>query len=206
MKRLFLAAALAAAAPLGARPAAPAQPERSPRPLLVLIDVGHGGVDKGATVSQGTEKQASLQLALKLKAELEHRHVSVVLSRSSDKFLSLQDRVQLAQKLRPDCLLSLHAEDKTRFPRLPALQVTYFHPSGKSLAESLSVALKDQPSVGERPRIRVERQRFYIVRQSPVPSALVSADLSAMLDESGQQKLALGLANGVERFGRGLKR
>lgn len=211
MKRLLIATAatfatLATTIPIAAKPTSSGKPTSAAKPLLVLIDVGHGGVDKGATKSQGSEKEANLGLALKLKAELERRDVSVVLSRGGDKFLSLQDRVALAAKVRPDCLVSLHAYDKTPFRQSPALEVTYFQPSGKSLAQSLSNSLKSQSSIGGRTGIRLDRQRYYILRQSPVPSAFVTADLSAMLDAGTQDRLARGIADGVESFGRGLKR
>lgn len=206
MKSPWIAAAtlLATATSMEAKPPQAKPPQA--RPLLVLIDIGHGGVDKGATISQGTEKEANLQLALKLKAELERRHVSVVLSRSADKFLSLQDRVALAAKVGPDCLVSLHAYDKTPFRQAPALEVNYFQPSGKSLAQALSGGLRSQPAAGQKPGIRVDSRRFYILRQSPVPTAFVTADLSAMLNAETQDRLARGIAQGVESFGRGLKR
>jgi N-acetylmuramoyl-L-alanine amidase len=116
-----LLAALGAAAgeePAPLRPAdAPAEtPAPSGRLRKVVIDPGHGGCFDGARGRSGLkEKEVTLDVALRLRALLEARGVTVVMTRSRDTQLSanlkedLQRRVDIATKERPDLFLSIHA-------------------------------------------------------------------------------------------------
>lgn len=86
-------------------------PADASRPLVV-IDAGHGGHDPGAS-GEGTlrEKQLTLALALALRdALLAQGHVRVALTRSDDRFLALEERSGIAQRLHADLFLSIHAD------------------------------------------------------------------------------------------------
>ena len=80
------------------------------RPMTVVIDAGHGGRDLGALVKEGLhEKDVTLFIARKVRWILETElGVEVVLSRSEDKTLSLEDRVLFANRGRFDLFLSIH--------------------------------------------------------------------------------------------------
>lgn len=74
----------------------------------VVIDPGHGGSDGGARGIYGHEKDFALKLGLLLKRSLEQRGIKVVMTRSTDVFLSLPARVAIANKI-PNCIyVSLH--------------------------------------------------------------------------------------------------
>lgn len=78
----------------------------------VVIDPGHGGVDPGAIGPSGTqEKNVVLPLAEAFAADLEALSgASVRMTREKDVFLSLTDRVAIAQSLDADLLISVHAD------------------------------------------------------------------------------------------------
>ena len=80
--------------------------------ITVIIDPGHGGIDGGAEGRKaGAEKNITLSIALKLKSELEKsRHLRVLLTRSGDTFVSLNERVAIARRNRAKLLISLHAD------------------------------------------------------------------------------------------------
>ena len=82
--------------------------------LHVIIDPGHGGVDKGTTREQVTESLTSLdvakRLALKLKKD---RSFKVTLTRNDDRQLSLEERVQIADQAGGDVYLSIHVNSST---------------------------------------------------------------------------------------------
>lgn len=76
----------------------------------IVIDPGHGGVDPGATGSNGvTEKDLTLDIARRLRDKLErfgnHR---VLLTREEDVKISLKDRVEFARKHTADLFISIH--------------------------------------------------------------------------------------------------
>lgn len=74
----------------------------------VILDAGHGGHDSGAQSSYGSEKVFSLRLTKKLKKKLEKAGFKVVLTRDRDQFLSLQQRVRIANKVPNSIFISLH--------------------------------------------------------------------------------------------------
>jgi len=74
----------------------------------VIIDPGHGGSDSGATNNLGTEAYYNLRVARKLRVLLEARGFRVVMTRNNNKFLSLQQRVDLANRHANAIFLSIH--------------------------------------------------------------------------------------------------
>jgi N-acetylmuramoyl-L-alanine amidase len=97
--------------------AVPPQPERAPsaeesgRPIVV-IDPGHGGIDSGAVGKDGTlEKDLTLKFGLELAAELKKDgKIEPILTREDDTFLSLGDRVEVAQQHHAALFISIHAD------------------------------------------------------------------------------------------------
>lgn len=75
----------------------------------VILDPGHGGKDAGATNSLGTEAVYNLKVAGMTKKLLEQRGFKVVMTRESDRYLSLQERVDFANARTESALfLSIH--------------------------------------------------------------------------------------------------
>jgi N-acetylmuramoyl-L-alanine amidase len=82
------------------------------QPPLVMLDPGHGGKDPGAIGVSGTyEKHVSLATALELKRQLSTGgHYRVELTRASDVFVPLDDRVAHAQARGAALFVSMHAD------------------------------------------------------------------------------------------------
>lgn len=75
----------------------------------IILDPGHGGKDAGATNSLGTEAMYNLRVATMAKLMLEKRGFKVVMTRESDRYLSLQERVNLANARAENALfISIH--------------------------------------------------------------------------------------------------
>jgi N-acetylmuramoyl-L-alanine amidase len=84
----------------------------------VVIDAGHGGKDSGAVNAYSSEKSYNLQVANELKQLLKARGFHVVMTRESDVFLSLQQRVDLANALKePAIFISIHFNSGGRTAR-----------------------------------------------------------------------------------------
>ncbi len=87
----------------------------SPDTLLVVVDAGHGGVDPGAIREGVQEKKIALAFAEDLRHALEKSgRYRVVMTRESDVFLSLRERVRLAESAGADVFLSIHANTVER--------------------------------------------------------------------------------------------
>lgn len=102
---------LAATAPFVAAPPRVLEGRDGQRRKIV-IDAGHGGRDPGAIgVSGVREKDVVLDAALQLKRALEHRgRYTVALTRDSDRFVELEDRVRFARAQNANLFLSIHAD------------------------------------------------------------------------------------------------
>jgi len=106
---LSVAITVADAAPVQNTPvAAPA----TTKPLLVMIDPGHGGKDPGAIGNEGTyEKHVVLHIAKRLQTLLQQQHgIHAVLTRQNDVFIPLYHRVSLAHQHEADLFISIHAD------------------------------------------------------------------------------------------------
>ncbi len=77
----------------------------------VVIDPGHGGHDSGARNRVSLEKNLNLQVAQALKRKLQRHGYRVVMTRETDRFLSLQERVQVANRYNNAVFVSLHFND-----------------------------------------------------------------------------------------------
>ncbi len=90
----------------------PAKKSRGDGRPVIVIDPGHGGIDPGTSSSQGIyEKAVVFALSLELKKRLEETNrFEVFLTRESDVFVPLSDRMTFAQKKDAALLISLHAD------------------------------------------------------------------------------------------------
>ncbi len=86
----------------------PAKPD--PRPVVV-IDPGHGGVDNGTRSGEETEKNLVLAFGLALRDRLEKSgKYRVLLTRTDDTFIPLDDRVKIARTQKAALFVSIHAD------------------------------------------------------------------------------------------------
>jgi N-acetylmuramoyl-L-alanine amidase len=108
--------AAAAPKPVPAPPATATQPDGVDRMIIIALDPGHGGEDPGAIGPGGTqEKDVVLQLAYLLRERINNNSVKgmpmrAFMTREADYFVPLHVRVQKAQRVQADLLVSLHAD------------------------------------------------------------------------------------------------
>ncbi len=96
----------------------------------IVIDPGHGGKDPGATGHLGShEKDITLEVAKRLRERLQaNENYNVLLTRETDEFLSLSERVRFANDNHADIFVSIHInyypEDQLNF-----VETYYFGPN-----------------------------------------------------------------------------
>lgn len=90
------------------------------KPLVVVIDAGHGGEDVGHL----NEKDIVLSISKKL-AKLSDEKVKIITLRDEDKFVSIKDRVKFINKQKPDLMLSLHCNYATN-TNISGLEAYYY--------------------------------------------------------------------------------
>lgn len=86
------------------------------RGIVIVVDAGHGGEDPGAVGKRKTyEKHITLSIAKRLERLIKReKGMKVVMTRSSDHFVSLSQRVMIAQKAKAHLFVSIHADAWTK--------------------------------------------------------------------------------------------
>ena len=97
---------------LGATTPIKAEAASTSKNVVIVIDPGHGGTGErnlGAQYNGFSEKEMTMQVATAMKEELEkYDNVTVYLTRTTDTFISLEDRAATAQRLKADFMYSIH--------------------------------------------------------------------------------------------------
>lgn len=103
-----LAPAPAQAAPVVTKSASDAHG----RDIVIAVDAGHGGLDPGSIGKRGTyEKNITLAIARRLKERIDREPgMRAVLTRNSDHFVELRERITRARARRADMFISVHAD------------------------------------------------------------------------------------------------
>ena len=107
---------------------------------IIVIDAGHGGPDPGANRNNIKEKDLTLMAAKILKNKLEKKSFTVFLTRKSDYYIRLKNRVKYARSKSPDLFISIHA-DSTKNKNTSG---TSIYSLSEKASDKLSQALADR--------------------------------------------------------------
>jgi N-acetylmuramoyl-L-alanine amidase len=196
LSRLFLLAIglLAVNAPLEARSF-----------RTVVIDPGHGGHDKGGQWGLVYEKHLALDTSIRLENELKKRGFRTVLTRRSDYFISLPERVRIASRYSDAIFVSVHYT-YTWKQQVSGLETFYCTSQSQALASYVHSGMMSKVRVVNR---GVKFARFYVIRNATCPSILVEGGFVSNANERSRMKsawfrqaLAEGIADGIVRFRR----
>lgn len=108
----------------------------------IVIDPGHGGYDPGAIAANGVEeKDVTLDVARRLQALLEaNGELRVLLTRETDRALSLKARVAFANEQEADLFISLHVNS---LPQAPATVIETYYFGPPTGPETLELAARE---------------------------------------------------------------
>lgn len=145
--------------------------EQHLRGKTIVIDPGHGGSDSGAVGPHFNtmEKVVNMQVSNNLKTKLEAAGATVHMTRTSDRFVSLQQRVNFSINHRPDAFVSIHHnafQDRNVHGTM-----TFFHSNqDRVLAEHIHREVVQQTGFRN---LNVRHGNFHVLRQNPAPSVLI---------------------------------
>lgn len=170
----------------------------------ILIDPGHGGEDNGAYSLDGvySEKEFTLPTALKIKEALEAKGATVHLTRETDSWVELTDRVDQSNQLEVDAFLSIHF-DASSDPTWHGSSIYYFHEGDYNLANYVNQELTNLPVQNNGTLFG----NFQVMRDNDYPAILLELgfitndyDRSYILQEDYQQECANMIAQGLENY------
>jgi len=185
------------------------EPEKALQGLNIFVDPGHGGSELGAIGCLGDkEKDINLQIAGELKNILTLMGANVFMSRECDGFVSLEDRVKMAEENFADIFVSIHLNSigdiKMDIHKNRGTSVYYYNPNSKALAEFVL----DSVTNGIKTRNDgVRTASFAVIRPTDyvgilVETAYMTNPLDTMVykDESFPRETAKSIADGILNY------
>lgn len=171
----------------------------------IVVDPGHGGTDPGAVRFGLQEKDLVLAVGLIVQKKLEAAGANVVMTRTTDRTLSLSDRSSLANRVGADAFVSIHANSA---PSATAHGTeTYWNRTNaasdsKALAENIQKHLISKLKTRDR---GVKEAGFHVIKNTTMPSVLVELGFISNQQEAEKMKTAAFQEDAAEAIYLGLK-
>ena len=182
----------------------PADQSLSSNPLkgkTIVLDPGHGGSDQGAsssTPSKSLEKNYTLKTAKELKKLLNKEGAHVKMTRSNDKYVSLDDR-----NIKGDAFISIH-NDALDSSNANGVTVYWFKDKQESLAQTLNSAIQKKALLTNRGS---RQQNYQVLRQTDIPAVLLElgyisnpTDESMINDQLHRQVVEQAIVDGLKQY------
>ena len=195
----------------------------------VVLDAGHGGHDSGAMSIYGPEKAFALDVVLRAKALLQATGLKVVLTRSDDTFISLDERTRIANQYKRGIFIAVHfnsggygtgVEAFTLAPRgVPSMMsdgpaVSDFNDCRGNArdAENIALATATHAALVVKTRMfdrGLKRARFVVIRDITIPGVLIEGgfqtnpyDAKMIATPGYRQILAQAVLQAVQNYRR----
>lgn len=200
--------------------AANTRPSLADRPLTVIIDPGHGGIDAGAFTETGIpEKNIVLSIAQKIHELASSYNINVVLTRNNDELpgnapdirTGLLNRVEIARANKADLFISLHANNTGQSRTDSSGIQAYVSLQRKDergirlaslLLQQMSTVYTTSPNIRQR-----KAERILVLDKNDYPATLLELgfldnpkDAQFILDKDNQEKVARSILEGIVRY------
>jgi N-acetylmuramoyl-L-alanine amidase len=179
----------------------------------VVIDAGHGGTDRGTKSKTPfcEEKRVCLQTARLVKKYLDQLGYHVVMTRTTDAFVSLGRRVEIAAQAGSSVFVSIHY-NSARNPTAQGMEVFFYDSkedrlrtiASKKLAESILPNLIRRTNAVSR---GVKKGNYFVLRENTMPAIIVEGGFISNPHECAllksidyQDQIARGIADGIDRY------
>ena len=189
---------------------------------VILIDPGHGGIDGGAQSKTGTiEKDINLQIALKLRDNLEEKGYKVYMTRDEDEGLyqkgntvkekkreDLNRRVEMKKETECDIFVSIH---QNMFPQSKCYGAQVWYASNDNsynLATVVQDSIKESVKDNNKRVAKPAAEAYLILRDKYEAASILvecgflsNPDEEAKLKSDDHQNLIVeGISNGIDKY------
>jgi N-acetylmuramoyl-L-alanine amidase len=151
----------------------------------VVVDAGHGGKDNGAYRKfGGAEKIATLDVAKRLARKLRESDLKIVMTRSTDVFIPLEQRVAIENAQTSSIFVSIHFNDSRR-RGIHGFETYYHSANSFDLAHRVQSKLMTIPHSANR---GVHTANFRVLRLAKYPAVLVECGFLSNRLEGGEAR------------------
>lgn len=169
----------------------------------VVIDAGHGGSDVGATRNGVYEKNITLDVSKRVANLLRKKGYIVEMTRTTDTYVSLQDRVAISEDINPDVFVSIHV-NSSNSDSPTGLETHYYKDNSLELAKYVHASLLNHVNSKDR---GLFKSRFYVINHTTAPAILVEigfisspVERAQLVSESRKQATAKAIAEGINDY------
>ncbi len=179
---------------------------------VIVVDAGHGGGDRGAEgIGKKTkEKEVNLLVASLLAKKLEAAGAKVIMTRSTDIFLSLQQRVDISTKYKADAFISIHHNSYKHSTMNGSMSFYFSAAKDKNLASYIQ---SDLVKYNGLTNLGARKGDYHVLRENPQPAVLVEIGFLSNLNEEllirsskFQENSAEGIFQGTMKYFASLKK
>lgn len=178
--------------------------------ITVILDAGHGGSDSGTDVNGVLEKDINLDIILRLGKLLKVIGVNVIYTRETDEYISLKDRIKMANNVQANFLISIHNNSFEDDTLVNGTSTLYYSRTkteesslnSKILAETVQAELTGRLKTKDAGTI--SRNNLGLLKQVKIPSIIAEiafltnpGDRENLLNEEFRQKTAEAVAISV---------
>ncbi|MEA3320543.1 MAG: N-acetylmuramoyl-L-alanine amidase [Bacillota bacterium] len=173
----------------------------------IAIDPGHGGTDPGAVGNGLQEKDIVFDISKRLENKVTSAGSLPLMTRTTDVYIPLADRVLYAENKGADIFVSIHVNSFTD-PGANGTETWYSDKYQSQESKELAEAIQDElvEELGLRDR-GVKEGSFVVIRDSKMPSVLVevaflsnSEEAKLLASATFREKAAKAIYNGVENY------
>ena len=174
--------------------------------ILICIDPGHGGVDRGTTGPTGLlEKDVNLDIALRLKNKLVDGGFKVIMTRESDINHSLEEITDFANSNNADLFISIHNNSHPS-AEMNGTQTFFFNQSSSGNLLATYISTKTIEQIGTVNR-GIKSANFKVLKNTKMASALIEgvfmnnpSEEAELKDDNFRDKIAEGIYNGIIEY------
>ncbi|MBR5554529.1 N-acetylmuramoyl-L-alanine amidase [bacterium] len=189
------------------------RPDKTPRPVgsglkKVVIDAGHGGTDCGAIRDDIFEKDITIDISRQVRDMLVKKGYMVQMTRDSDEYVSLEDRVAISESFNPTIFISIHVNSSTG-TEANGIETHYYHQDSMMLAQTVHSAIASEIDAKNR---GLFKSKFYVINHTTAPAILIEIGFLSNEEERAQlmkadrrKKTAKAIVEGVENYFKQLK-
>lgn len=142
-------------------------------------------------------------MALKVQKLLANeKNIQVVMTRTTDTFLQLKERAKIANSLKADVFISIHANSGPS--TATGTETYYYHESDKALANALHKEIVKAMGLKDR---GVRYGNFHVIRETTMPAALLEVgflsnknDEKKLFDSATQDRVAQAIVRGIKQY------
>lgn len=170
----------------------------------IVIDPGHGGQDAGSISADNRyEKDASLQTSKVLAQKLKAHGAKVILTRSDDEYVGLEERAQISNRNKADAFICIHFDSTAKANVASGTTTYYYHDNSKRLADDLNQEIAKLPLQNR----GVEFGDHQVTRDNNQPAVLLELgymstekDVQLIFSKTYQNQIANAIVEGLQHY------